>query len=164
MSPIAGHCGDAAEGGFQIHDFFEDGRNRPAAWWRELKQNRKQNGSKGGSKTQAKPQAEPQAKLKPVPGPVKSANADRDAVEQVYRAWLDSGGWTSGQRDLTEQRREKIRARLKHYPLADVIDAARGWVNDPWPERINQADLTILPCAQTSSARNSATCGELGLR
>lgn len=64
-------------------------------------------------------------------------------MDEIFKTWqktLPPG--TS--RTLTDERRKKIRARLKTYSVDDLLDAVRGWVNDPWPERVNQNDLTIL--------------------
>jgi hypothetical protein len=70
---------------------------------------------------------------------VRQANATRG----IYENWLQSLP-PGTKRELTDARARVIRARLKRYPPEDVMDAARGWVNDPWEERANQNDLTIL--------------------
>jgi hypothetical protein len=65
--------------------------------------------------------------------------------QQIFDAWVQSLPEDRRARvKLTAQRRQKIRARLREYPLPDLLDAVRGWVNDPWPDRPLQNDLAIL--------------------
>lgn len=61
-----------------------------------------------------------------------------DPVMAVYVAWRATH---KTERRLTEAGRAAIRARLKEYPLQDVIDAAVGWVHDDWPNRVNNNRL-----------------------
>lgn len=63
-------------------------------------------------------------------------------VAQVWEAWVASTGHTGCK--LDEKRRRVIRARLTDFPLDDLIDAARGWENDPWEGRKQQNELKIL--------------------
>ena len=68
-----------------------------------------------------------------------------DTVSRVWQAWIEScGADHGGRRRLTPKRKGVIRARLREYPTEDVEDAARGWPFDPWPERVNHNDLTVL--------------------
>jgi hypothetical protein len=66
-----------------------------------------------------------------------------DVDRAVFDAWVDSFPDPT-RRDFTPARRDAIRAALKCYPLADVVDAARGWVNDAWEDRPQQNDLAQL--------------------
>lgn len=49
-----------------------------------------------------------------------------DPASQVFEAWIEAAGKT-GRTVLTPERRRLIQKQLKNYPLADVIDAVRGW-------------------------------------
>lgn len=81
---------------------------------------------------------------------VDPAQADRPgtlptpaAVQEVWDAYLAarlSAGLAGAPVRLTPKRRDKIRTRLKSFPLQDVVDAAWGWTRDPWPERRNHCD------------------------
>lgn len=54
-----------------------------------------------------------------------------DAVDTVFRAWLESTKRTA--RTVKDSRRSRlITAALKTHPLADVLDAVRGWENSPY--------------------------------
>ncbi len=66
----------------------------------------------------------------------------RSDVEQVWATWIASTGRTGCK--LDEKRRRVIRARLAEFPLDDVVDAARGWENDPWDGRKQQNELKIV--------------------
>lgn len=66
-----------------------------------------------------------------------------DAIRAVFDAWVSSFP-DATRRDLTDARRDAILAALERYPQEDVVDAACGWVNDPWPERAQQNDLAQL--------------------
>jgi len=71
------------------------------------------------------------------------ARPDSEDVHAVFNAWRAT--LPSGSRPrLTEARRDAVKAALHRYPREDVEDAARGWVNDPWPERAQQNDLAQL--------------------
>ena len=61
----------------------------------------------------------------------------------VFGEWAASTGRTGLK--FTESRRRAIRMRRKEgYPQDDLLDAVRGWQNDPWAERPQQNELTIL--------------------
>lgn len=66
----------------------------------------------------------------------------QDTID-VFEAWKATLPPGSRPR-LTPSRRDAIKAALKRYDRQDVLDAARGWVNDPWPERAQQNDLAQL--------------------
>jgi len=66
-----------------------------------------------------------------------------DPIRIVFDAWVTSFPDPT-RRDLTPARQMAIKAALKCYPLKDVADAARGWVNDPWSDRAQQNDLAQL--------------------
>lgn len=61
---------------------------------------------------------------------------------QVFEAWRDAGQM-NGRAKLTEDRRRKIRARLREFPLEDVLDAARGIWESPWHVEQGQTDLAL---------------------
>lgn len=68
---------------------------------------------------------------------------DDEVARTVFAAWVGSTGRSDCK--LTEGRRAKIRARSREgYPLADLVDAVRGWKHDPWPERPRNNDITQL--------------------
>lgn len=91
----------------------------------------------------------------PVPVPVKSIevtespNGDSStrhepsATGMVFDAWLATLPERT-QRQLTTGRERTIRQRLRRFPLVDVMDAVRGWPNDPWEDRFSHNDLVIL--------------------
>jgi hypothetical protein len=63
-------------------------------------------------------------------------------VDQVWEAWVTSTGRTGCK--LDSKRRRVIKARLAAFPLADVIDAVRGWERDPWDGRRQNNEITLL--------------------
>jgi hypothetical protein len=65
-----------------------------------------------------------------------------DDVTRVFQAWQASTG--RHRANLDANRRQAIHGALKAYPLEDVLDAVKGWVNDPWPDRAQQNDLAQL--------------------
>lgn len=69
-------------------------------------------------------------------------------VVDVFNAWKLSTERTSATQ-LDAKRSRLISAALKAYPLADVLDAVRGWENDPFHRGENAAsksynDLSLL--------------------
>jgi hypothetical protein len=70
-------------------------------------------------------------------------NRPASDTQQVFDTWNASllPGTT---RRLTTPRRKAIAARLKEFGLDDCLDAAVGWRNDPWTDRAEQNDITIL--------------------
>jgi hypothetical protein len=89
-----------------------------------------------GSKETVVEQARP---LAVIPGGFSDDPAD---ILDVWDAWKSS---TGKQRcDFSPARRQAIVKALNRYPLADVLDAVRGHVNDPWPERPQHNDITQL--------------------
>lgn len=81
----------------------------------------------------------------PIPIPVKSVLPTVEhcrEVDAVFGAWVESTG--KPQAKLTRERKAKIEARLREYPMDDVLDAVRGWERDPWSERVRHNDLTVL--------------------
>ena len=71
------------------------------------------------------------------------ARPDSEQIRAIFEAWTATLPAGSRPR-LTEARRDAITAALRRYPADDVLDAARGWVNDPWPERAQHNDLAQL--------------------
>jgi hypothetical protein len=69
--------------------------------------------------------------------------ASSDEVQQVFDTWIAATGRT-GRTRLDDKRRRAIERALRDYPLPDVLDAVRGWAKDPWAERVNHNDLTVL--------------------
>jgi hypothetical protein len=87
------------------------------------------------------PSTEPSTNQQPTP-PTPPA----DTIRQVWETYLDACqlvGLSVNAR-LTPKRQDKIRARLKTNPLADVLDAAQGWTRDPWPDRRNHCDAKVI--------------------
>jgi hypothetical protein len=70
------------------------------------------------------------------------AVAEPHPETQVFEAWRDAGQM-NGRAKLTEDRRRKIRARLREFPLEDVLDAARGIWESPWHVEQGQTDLAL---------------------
>lgn len=63
-------------------------------------------------------------------------------IRSVWDAWLASTG-----RDrckLDPKRRGIIERAVRSHGLDDCLDAVRGWVNDPWPERAQRNDVRYL--------------------
>lgn len=58
------------------------------------------------------------------------ARLKASSEQQVFDAWVKSTGKT-GATVLTDKRRRVIRAALKLYSLADVLDAVQGWEKSP---------------------------------
>jgi hypothetical protein len=63
-------------------------------------------------------------------------------VAAVWETWLKSTGRTTCK--LDEKRKRVIAARLKDYPLDDVLAAVQGWERDPWEGRRQQNEVAIL--------------------
>lgn len=62
---------------------------------------------------------------------------------------------------LTDLRRELIRRRIRTHGLDEVIAAVTGWEHDPWPARIDHADLeTVLAASgqRDNVSRFAAMC------
>lgn len=51
--------------------------------------------------------------------------------EQIFSAWVEATGKNPNQVKFSDERRRLINARLKDWPLADLIDAVRGWRHSP---------------------------------
>lgn len=72
---------------------------------------------------------QPQTSLAVVPSSPATPTLSSE-VEQVFAAWVASTGKQRAR--LDPKRRRRIEAALKGYPLADVLDAVRGWENLPF--------------------------------
>ncbi len=139
---------DKADGGYQFHNFFKNGRNRPAAWWDERRADKVAGGiaraedapREGGRFTSRNP-AEVTSGTSPF-NPVTpkvltdllrksppSASARDGAVERVFSTWQNQRHPTA---KLTPERRRVIKARLKHYSEDDLTDAIVGVALDPF--------------------------------
>jgi hypothetical protein len=71
------------------------------------------------------------------------SHPEPSSEQAVFTAWRQSTGRI--QTRLTTQRMALIRARRKEgYTQDDLLDAVRGWANDPWEGRQQQNDLGIL--------------------
>lgn len=107
------------------------------------------------------PQAEPRARKQKASGPVASAPSQTlfsvdDCLEQrpekpakqnhvleIFEHWQKA--WDqSGRARLTPSRKESILKALKTYSLEDCLQAIDGFKNDPWEERPQHADISIL--------------------
>jgi hypothetical protein len=88
-------------------------------------------------------QSDSRGKVNTVVALAAPARPDSEDIRAVFDAWKAT--LPSGSRPrLTEARRDAVKAALTRYDREDVEDAARGWVNDPWPERAQQNDLAQL--------------------
>jgi hypothetical protein len=68
-------------------------------------------------------------------------------ARQVYQVWRESTGTKTTLAKETKADKERmavIEMRLREYPLEDVMDAVRGWVNDDWEERAKHNDVKLL--------------------
>lgn len=149
-----------------IHDF---GKYGPPA---DLSAKRAEAGRAGGlaKQTASKPEAiakqtpssgnpvpdpEPQAVLSAPTGAALSLPAGEQLTPQdheerasgtqvaaVFEAWKQAGH-LNGRAKLTEDRRRKIRARLREFPLEDVMDAATGIWESTWHVEQGQTDLSL---------------------
>jgi hypothetical protein len=84
----------------------------------------------------------------PPPAPSQNGHSSKAAdtagiVQRVFEAWKATLP-SASRHELTDARSHVIKAALKRYPLADVLDAVCGWTNDPWPERAQHNDITQL--------------------
>lgn len=79
----------------------------------------------------------------PLP-PLPRGGSPPEASEgQIFEAWQESVG--ASRAVFTAARRKRIRDRLREgYSVEDLVDAVRGWVNDPWPERVQHNELGQL--------------------
>jgi len=63
-------------------------------------------------------------------------------VGLVFAAWVEAGG-LADRTKLTEDRRRKVKARLREYPFQDVVDAAVGIWEHEWHREHGQTDLAL---------------------
>lgn len=89
------------------------------------------NGKEGTGKEGIQPHVpDPVARpLALVPDSVSPPATSRSDVHVVFDAWRESTGKSKARLDA--KRRRTIEKALKSYPLADVIDAVRGWRHSP---------------------------------
>jgi hypothetical protein len=71
-----------------------------------------------------------------------SSSPSRIDAQAVWDAWVEATGKTRTK--LDDKRRRLIQARLREFPVADLIAAVRGWRHDPWPDRARQNGIEIL--------------------
>ncbi len=72
-----------------------------------------------------------------------AAQGERDLVEDIYAHWKIARSKPRAR--LTENRRVKIRARLREgFSVDDLIRAIDGVAFDPWPGRAQHDDLTVI--------------------
>jgi hypothetical protein len=165
---------DEVEGGFQIHDYdhyqpsrveveAERKKNRDRVAKHRAGRGNKGRNPKGNAASNAITNGDVRGAPVPVPVPpgvtegdptaetnglptVAASQATRpesqDTID-VFEAWKATLPPGSRPR-LTPTRRDAIKAALKRYDRQDVLDAAQGWVNDPWPERAQHNDLAQL--------------------
>lgn len=66
-------------------------------------------------------------------------------LHRVYDCWRSERGKTNARYDtISKARRQKIIARLREFSLADLERAIRAVALDPWDERSQHDDLTII--------------------
>jgi hypothetical protein len=95
------------------------------------------------SVVQVVPDAEPRGGLTLVDSGKPNRPASVTEIHDIFDAWkatLPPGS----RHELTDARRDAIRSARKRYPFEDVLDAVRGWPNDPWPDRAQQNDIPQL--------------------
>jgi hypothetical protein len=63
-------------------------------------------------------------------------------IERVFRHWQAERGREKSQ--LTEDRKRRIRARLREFTADQLCQAISGVKCDPWPERAQNDDLTQI--------------------
>lgn len=69
----------------------------------------------------------------------------RGEVGAIYTHWREVCGKTSGWYDkISPNRESKIRARLKEFSAIELCRALDGVARDPWEERPDNNDLTIV--------------------
>jgi Helix-turn-helix domain len=73
------------------------------------------------------------------------SNGTNGAVAEVYAYWRDQRGKSrSNYERISPARADKIRLRLKEFTVDDLKHAIEGVGHDPWPERTQHDDLTII--------------------
>jgi hypothetical protein len=77
------------------------------------------------------------------PTPLPGGASRRDPICEVFDAYTEATH-RRGTYRLTEKRRRLIADALRNYPFGDVLDALRGWQNDPWTERPLHNQLEVL--------------------
>jgi hypothetical protein len=95
--------------------------------------------SSSSSTSKINPVVEQARPLAVIPGGFSDDPAD---ILDVWDTWKTSTG--KHRCDFSPTRRQAIVKALNRYPLDDVLDAVRGHVNDPWPERPQHVDITQL--------------------
>jgi hypothetical protein len=146
----SGHLEEFDEWTYVVHDYLDyqpsraqvmadrESAAKRQADYRDRKRNAPRDGvTNGVSNTHPVPV--------PVPVPqVISPNGEsrRSEIDQVWKAWVDSTGRSACK--LDEKRKRLIAARLKDYPLDDVLAAVQGWARDPWEGRKQQNEIAIL--------------------
>ncbi len=65
-----------------------------------------------------------------------------DDVHRIFDVWVEARGKARAR--LTEGRRTKIKARLRHFPAAELIRAIKAVALDPWEDRPRHDDLTVI--------------------
>lgn len=78
-----------------------------------------------------------------------SADKPPTSAEQVFNAWVASTGKNPNQVKFTDDRRRLVNARLKDWPIEDLIDAVRGWKHSAHHRGENQQrkvynDISLL--------------------
>ncbi len=80
--------------------------------------------------------------------PISPANPEvRESatVKQIYNHWREARGKTRSSYDvISPNRRNKIKARLKEFPVEDLIAAIDNLSRDPWPDRALHDDITLI--------------------
>ncbi len=143
--------------GYDVHDYAD---YQPTGEETErIRELRREAGRKGGlASAQARRQAneakpkqvaqqtpsKTEAKSNPVPVPEPSLEANA-SVRTVYDCWREERKRTDSRyAKLSDGRRKKIQARLKEFSVEELCNAIRCVARDPWPERANNDDLTVI--------------------
>lgn len=132
------------DGGYAIHDYLEHNPTREKVLAQRAadaarKARGRQSESRGKptgvpAESDRTPDGIPPESVRPVPSrPVPStqtALSDSSDLAAVFDEWVAVTDRT-GRTVLNEKRRRVIRKALADYPLADVLDAVRGWRKSP---------------------------------
>lgn len=93
----------------------------------------------------ARGETETEAETETPPTPQRGNGALSDEELLVYNRWRTVCGKTDSRYDKpSDGRKRKIRARLKEFSSTDLLRALDAVVLDPWEERSQHNDLTVL--------------------
>lgn len=153
--------------GWEIHDFldYQPSREEVLAKRGELSVKRSEAGKKGAearwhSDGKAMANASQDDGPNPNPNPKKEQRASSDA-QRVFDAWRESTGKDRAVFD--GKRKSIVKARLKEFPVEDLILAVQGWKNSPFhrgendrQKVYNELELLLRNAAKVEEFRDLA--------